>query len=193
VDRSGWVWWHTWVVFRPCKWVPSSNLNMSQMTRQAYMQPIRPRPFKQDGYGGVPGCWACRHRTFMCHKYHVKHTSKQCNIDRLKSGSKRDTNETPTCAVPMHVPQTNTLWWGEEGGTTKALLYTWPKRVGSFFLVADLSWRTLQMSVLHCFIRVGPSWNTPRSTDENPFSSLKMSQVWHLVWHLWHFMEFNDY
>ena len=34
----------------------------------------------------------------MCHKYHVKHTSKQCNLDRLKSGSKRDTNETPTCA-----------------------------------------------------------------------------------------------
>ena len=42
----------------------------------------------------------------MCHKYHVKHISKQCNVDRssLKSGSKRDTNETPTCAVPVHDP-----------------------------------------------------------------------------------------
>ena len=24
-------------------------------------------------------------------------------------------------------------------------------------------------------------------------ASLKKSQVWHLVWHLWHFMEFNDH
>jgi hypothetical protein len=36
----------------------------------------------------------------MCHKYHVKHISKQCNLNRLKSGLKRDTNETLTCAVP---------------------------------------------------------------------------------------------
>ena len=34
----------------------------------------------------------------MCHKYHVKHIAKQCNLDRLKSGLKRDTNEMPTCA-----------------------------------------------------------------------------------------------
>ena len=46
----------------------------------------------------------CCHHIFMCHKYHVKHISKQCNLDRLKSGSKRDTSETPTCAVPMHAP-----------------------------------------------------------------------------------------
>jgi len=65
----------------------------------------------------------------MCHKYHVKHILKQCKLDRLKSGSKRDTNETPTCAVPMHAPQTNALWWGEEEGTTKALLYTLPRCV----------------------------------------------------------------
>ena len=36
----------------------------------------------------------------MCHKYHVKHISKQCNLGRLKSGLKRDTNETLTCAGP---------------------------------------------------------------------------------------------
>jgi len=29
-------------------------------------------------------------QTFMCHKYHVKHTSKQRNLDRLKSGLKRE-------------------------------------------------------------------------------------------------------
>jgi len=50
------------------------------------------------------------HHIFMCRKYHIKHISKQCNLDRLKSGSKRDTNETPTCAVPVHAPQTNALW-----------------------------------------------------------------------------------
>jgi len=29
----------------------------------------------------------------------IKHTCKQCNLDRLKSESKEDTNKTPTCAV----------------------------------------------------------------------------------------------
>ena len=47
----------------------------------------------------------------ICHKYHVKHTCEQlkCNLDRLKSESKEDTNETPTRAVPVHAPQTNAL------------------------------------------------------------------------------------
>ena len=50
----------------------------------------------QDGYGVVPE-WCthcqCRYRqhTFMCHKFHVKHT-KQFNIDCVKSGLKSDTN-----------------------------------------------------------------------------------------------------
>jgi len=70
------------------------------------------------------------HHSCMCHKYHIKHKSKECNLDRLKSGLKRDTNETPTCAVPMHAPQTNALWWGEEVGTNKAPLYSLPRRVG---------------------------------------------------------------
>ena len=64
----------------------------------------------------------------MCHKYHVKHTSTQwSNLNRLKSGSQRDTKETPTCAVSVHAPQMNAVWWGEEGGTTK-VLYTLPRR-----------------------------------------------------------------
>ena len=51
---------------------------------------------EQIEYGSVPGwCPHCRcryrHHTFMCRTYHIKHTSKQCNLDRLKSGSKRDT------------------------------------------------------------------------------------------------------
>jgi len=54
---------------------------------------------EQDGYGGVPGwCTHCQcrhpHHTFMCHKYHVKHTSKPFNPDCLKSGLERDPNET---------------------------------------------------------------------------------------------------
>jgi len=40
--------------------------------------------------------------TLMCHKYDVKHTSKQYNLHSLQSGSKKDTNKTPTCAVPVH-------------------------------------------------------------------------------------------
>jgi len=70
------------------------------------------------------------HHSIMCHKYHVKHISKQCSLDRLKSGSTRDTNETPTYAVFMHAPQTNALLGGEERGITKALVYTLPRRVG---------------------------------------------------------------
>jgi len=50
------------------------------------------------------------HHSFMCHKYHVKQISKQCNLDRLKSGLKRDTNKTPTCAVPVQALQTKALW-----------------------------------------------------------------------------------
>ena len=50
------------------------------------------------------------HHIFICRKYHVKHISKQYNLYRLKSGSSRDTNETPTCAVPMDATQTNALW-----------------------------------------------------------------------------------
>ena len=43
---------------------------------------------KQDRCGGVSG-WCTqslcryRHHTFICYKYYVKHTCKQCNLDRL--------------------------------------------------------------------------------------------------------------
>jgi len=42
----------------------------------------------QDGYCGVSG-WCTHplfgnhHHTFICHKYHGKHTCKQCNLDCL--------------------------------------------------------------------------------------------------------------
>ena len=59
----------------------------------------------------------------MCHKYHVKHTYKQCSLDRLKSGSKRDTNETPTYAVPVHAPQTNISLSGGGGYNQASCVY----------------------------------------------------------------------
>jgi len=59
----------------------------------------------------VPGCRCrfCNH-TFMCHKYHVEHISKQWKLDHLKTGSKRGTNETPTCAMPVNASQTG-FWF----------------------------------------------------------------------------------
>jgi len=74
---------------------------------------------EQDRYGGVPEWWAdtsCgdRHHTFIIHKYRVKYTSKQRNQDRFKSESRGDTNQTLTCVVPVHAPQTNSLWSGVE-------------------------------------------------------------------------------
>ena len=37
---------------------------------------------------------------------------KERKLDRLKMNSKGATNEVLTCAVPMHAPQTSTLWQG---------------------------------------------------------------------------------
>jgi len=61
-----------------------------------------------------------------------KHTFKQCNLNRLYSGSKRDSNETLTCAVPMHTPQnrTNALWW-VEGGYNQGSFEYFAKACGS--------------------------------------------------------------
>ena len=33
-------------------------------------------------------------------------------LDCLKMNSRGATNESPTCAVPMHAPQTSPLWQG---------------------------------------------------------------------------------
>ena len=39
-------------------------------------------------------------------------SQKERKLDCLKMSSKGATNEAPTCAVPMHAPQTNSLWQG---------------------------------------------------------------------------------
>jgi len=74
--------------------------------------------------------------TFMCHKYHVKHISKQCNLEWIEKGHQQDANL--RCAY--YAPQTNALWRGEEKGTTKVLLYTWPRRVGVGCLRVLMEW-----------------------------------------------------
>jgi len=42
------------------------------------------------------------------------------------------------------------------------------------------------------YFQLGPTL-TEYSIIHHPFSWLKMSQVWHLLWHLQYFMEFNDH
>jgi len=37
---------------------------------------------------------------------------KDRKLDRLKMNPRGVTNEAPTCAVPMHAPQTSALWQG---------------------------------------------------------------------------------
>ena len=60
--------------------------------------------------GGLHIIRVCTVIIRVYHKHHVKHTSKPWNLDHLKSESERDTIETPTCAVPVHAPQTNARW-----------------------------------------------------------------------------------
>ena len=116
-DRSRWVWWRTWVLIIIFNKTDTTCLQV-KVSMLAYM-------------GGVSSYFCMSQAScFWCHKYHVKCTSKQCNLNRLKSGSKKDTNETSTCVVPAHASQTNACLSGEKRGTTKALLYTWPRRVG---------------------------------------------------------------
>ena len=71
----------------------------------------------QFGYGGVPGCCVdpvCGYQISSSYFY-VSQVSRQTYVETMQSrlfeeGIERDTNETSTCAVPMHAPQTNTLW-----------------------------------------------------------------------------------
>jgi len=50
-----------------------------------------------DHHPGTPPHPSCQWSVNMSCQYHVKHILKQCNLDRLKSGLKKDTNETSTC------------------------------------------------------------------------------------------------
>jgi len=64
---------------------------------------------------------------------------RERKLDRLKMNPRGATKEAPICAVPMHAPQTNSLWqggWGGEQrgrsgvlkeGTTKAIFESLPR------------------------------------------------------------------
>ena len=129
VNRSIWKWWRTWVLCRPCSVAATATPSSAVPRFGGSLDLGVPSIWGFPGFGwslglDVPSiCHVRRGGTFwrlvgtrycdhicMCHKYHVKHIAKQCNLHRLKSGSKRDTNKMPTCVVPMHAPQTNALW-----------------------------------------------------------------------------------
>jgi len=59
----------------------------------------------------------------MYHKHHVKHTSKKCTPDRLKSESKGDTNETLISAVPVHLTDEYSLVRGGRGYNQDSYVY----------------------------------------------------------------------
>jgi len=76
-------------------------LTQSKTGRVTYLGSVHPK--SSCGY---------RHHTCIRHKHHVKNTSEQFNLNRLKSESlfKGNTNKTPTSVVPVHTQQTNALW-----------------------------------------------------------------------------------
>jgi len=71
----------------------------------------------QFGYGGVPGCCVdpvCGYQMLSSYFY-VLQVSCQTYIETMQPRPfeewiEKGTNETLTCAVPMHAPQTNALW-----------------------------------------------------------------------------------
>jgi len=70
----------------------------------------------------------CRHHTLECHRYHVKHTCKQCKLDCLKSESptrrhQRDVNLCGACARPKGE---RSLVRGRGGLLPADMLERWP-------------------------------------------------------------------
>ena len=53
-----------------------------------------------------------RHHTLIWHKYHIKNTPKQHELDRLHSKFKGAADEALNCAVPVHATQMNACWRG---------------------------------------------------------------------------------
>ena len=73
----------------------------------------------------------------MCHKYHVKHISKQYNLGHLKSGLKRDTN---LCSAYARPPNERSLVRGGEGYNQGSFVY---------FAKVCGGWGTHAMRTLH--------------------------------------------
>jgi len=150
---------------------------------------------EQDGYDGVPGwcthCWGkYRHHTIMCHKYHVKHTAKQCHLDRLKSECKRKVmRRQPVRCLCM--PHRRTLFGEGWGRWAARLSEEWCRRrlqvrQRPFFMLAkgirgwDVVWSD-------CY----PRQNRPmpralftkkRTRDLGPMLEKKIGRVWLGPW-----------
>ena len=140
---------------------------------------------RQEGYGGV--LWMSARLYLVPYSqckciYHgiMIMSRKERKLDRLKMNSKGATNEAPTCAVPMHAPQTSSFWqgvgrwtarvkWGVEGGYNQ----------GSFWKLAK-GWVGLVNVIvvdegLLCFVNV-------------PFEKRPVRERWrisHWNWKLW--------
>jgi len=78
------------------------------------------------------------HDTFTCHKYHGKHTSKYCELERLSSDSKGARRQ-PGYSVPVHAPQTpvGTLF-GEGWGKVQFSPVQFEGTVNFFFLIFSI-------------------------------------------------------
>ena len=70
--------------------------------------------YRHDGCGDTPGWCYTFHLDAVNRSVYIYEimimSRKERELDRLKMNFKGATNEAPTCAVPMHTPQTNSLW-----------------------------------------------------------------------------------
>jgi len=70
----------------------------------------------QFGYGGLPGCCVdpVSGYQILSSYFYVSQVSRQTYIETMQPRPFEEWIEewkgTPTCAVPMHAPQTNALW-----------------------------------------------------------------------------------
>jgi len=72
--------------------------------------------YRHDRYWDTPGLCYTFHldvvsRSVYIHEIMIM-SRRERKLDRVKMNSKGATNEALTCAVPMHAPQTNSLWQG---------------------------------------------------------------------------------
>ena len=80
----------------------------------------------QCGYGVVPGCCAnpsSGYQMLSSYLYvslflNYDHVTERTQTDRLKMDPRGATKEAPICAVPMHAPQTSSLWSGVGEGSS---------------------------------------------------------------------------
>jgi len=96
--------------------------------------------YRHVGYGGTPG-W--------CYTFHLDVVSRsvyiyeimimsriQRKLDCLKMNPRGATKEAPICAVPMHAPQTNSLWQGVGEVSSAGEVWCWRRIQPRLFVKA---------------------------------------------------------